>query len=403
MPVESGLEDRWKYFVPQPIPDDAVESAPDSIARAAPARPRMRLGPLSGHRLRLPLRPLPGRSPPPRRAGDHFGDAQAAIARSILENNLFGIDIDARCIQIAAAALYLKGKRRSARDLHLGRLNLVAPDLPLARLPEDDPALVEFRTAVTEETGIRVEFVDELLDALKEAYHLGSLLKVEDVIGEAMRDWDARALDREQQGASDAGSSPMTRRTVRGLLLDRLQQFLARHTGRRRSRPATCTASSSPPAFGSWRCWSTPTYDVVVANPPYSGTSNLAVSDYVKKEYKRGKADLYAAFLERGLQLVRKGGVSAMVTMRGWMFIKQYEKLRKHLAKAYDIRAIGDLDTGAFEEISGHVVSSILTAIWNEPAADAPNVATNAGDRRVRSRTQARRTARPGRPLRVLR
>jgi hypothetical protein len=57
----------------------------------------------------------------------------------------------------------------------------------------------------------------------------------------------------------------------------------------------------------------------------------MADAKYIEKAYPLGKADLYAAFLLRGLELVREGGVSSMLTMRNWMFIKQYAGLRKHL------------------------------------------------------------------------
>jgi tRNA1(Val) A37 N6-methylase TrmN6 len=69
-------------------------------------------------------------------------------------------------------------------------------------------------------------------------------------------------------------------------------------------------------------------YDLVIGNPPYQGTAKMADKAYVEKEYPRGKADLYAAFLERGLQLVKPGGMSALLTMRNWMFIKQFSALR---------------------------------------------------------------------------
>ena len=68
-------------------------------------------------------------------------------------------------------------------------------------------------------------------------------------------------------------------------------------------------------------------YDLVVANPPYQGTSKMSDSKYVESQYPLGKADLYAAFLLRGLQLARSGGVSAMLTMRNWMFLKRYVDL----------------------------------------------------------------------------
>ena len=77
-------------------------------------------------------------------------------------------------------------------------------------------------------------------------------------------------------------------------------------------------------------------YDVVVGNPPYQGLSKTAQFEYVVKSYPRGKADLYAAFLERGLELVREGGLSALMTMRGWMFLAQFEELREHVLADHD-------------------------------------------------------------------
>ena len=100
------------------------------------------------------------------------------------------------------------------------------------------------------------------------------------------------------------------------------------------------------------------TYDLVVANPPYQGTSKMADTQYVTKTYPLGKADLYAAFLLRGLELVREGGVSAMLTMRDWMFIKQYAGLREViLLGTSTYAALGDFDGGAFESVPNDVLS----------------------------------------------
>jgi hypothetical protein len=82
----------------------------------------------------------------------------------------------------------------------------------------------------------------------------------------------------------------------------------------------------------------------VVANPPYQGTSKMAETRYVQKTYPLGKADMYAAFLLRGLELVREGGVSAMLTMRQWMFALQYAGLRDHLLSIHGLLALGDFD-----------------------------------------------------------
>ena len=107
-------------------------------------------------------------------------------------------------------------------------------------------------------------------------------------------------------------------------------------------------------------------YDVVVGNPPYQGTSKMAEADWFKKQYPRSKADLYACFLERGLEFAKAGGVSALLTMRGWMFLSSYQALREGLLKAFDLAAMADLGSGAFEDINAAqvVVSVSLTTLW---------------------------------------
>ena len=104
-------------------------------------------------------------------------------------------------------------------------------------------------------------------------------------------------------------------------------------------------------------------YDLVVANPPYQGTSKMKDAKYVAKQYPLGKADLYAAFLIRGLQLAKRSGTSAMLTMRNWMFIKQYAKLRELLLDNHALQVLGDFEVGAFEEVGGMVVSVCVSVL----------------------------------------
>ena len=105
MPIEGELEDHWKYYVPQPIPDYAVEKAPASIRDVKLLDPACG----SGHFLVIAFGMLVSLY---REESRHRGEAitDREIAESILANNLYGIDIDPRAIQIAAAGLYLKAK-----------------------------------------------------------------------------------------------------------------------------------------------------------------------------------------------------------------------------------------------------------------------------------------------------
>lgn len=165
MPLHTASERRWAYYVPQAIPEDAVSRAPESVRDLKILDPAVG----SGHFLVVALDLLAGLY---REEARHRGEAgqerwtDKAIVEQILEHNLHGIDLDPRAVQIAAAALWLKA-RQLAPDARPERLNLVAANLRLAGLRDDDPALVELRQQVERETGIPGELTDTLVHALR--------------------------------------------------------------------------------------------------------------------------------------------------------------------------------------------------------------------------------------------
>jgi hypothetical protein len=379
MPVAPGMEQRWAYFVPQPIPADAVEKAAASVQDLRIIDPAVG----SGHFLVVAFDLLVALY---REEARHRGEVSAprwtdkAICERILEHNLSGIDLDPRAVQIAAAALWLKA-RQTCAQAHPPRINLVAAALKLGSLPEDDAALVELRGEVERETGIPGTLTDTLIHALKGADHLGSLLKVDAAV-------DAAILAHEKvlSKAGEAvqvpmfGTVPAAKRVVIGAeeakatVLERIEGFLSRHT---RGDDLGLRLRGEQLAAGVRfvRLVREGSYDLVVGNPPYQGTAKMDDAAYVQKTYPRGKADLYAAFLERGLQLVREGGTSALLTMRNWMFIKQYVGLRTWLLETYDLRALGDFDKGAFESVPDEVVSVVTSVFRNAAPASEESVA----------------------------
>ena len=102
-------------------------------------------------------------------------------------------------------------------------------------------------------------------------------------------------------------------------------------------------------------------YEFVAGNPPYQGLSKTESFGYVATTYPRDKADLYAAFLERALDLAKPGGASALLTMRGWMFLGQFTDLRTHLLRVADLRSLGDVDRGAFEDVPDEVLATVMS------------------------------------------
>jgi hypothetical protein len=339
MPIEGALENAWKYYVPQPVPEDAVASAPTSIREVKLLDPACG----SGHFLVIAFGLFAMMYEEEAR---HRGQAWSAeeIAGSILANNLHGIDIDPRAIQIAAAGLWLRAKLH-ARGAKLGRMNLVAPAFRLAALPKDDPALA---TLVKElaALGIPAETTASLVQCLSGVDHLGTLLRVDRAIGDMVAE---AAAEVGTLFAHAAGKQ-------RAALEARVGAFLDAHAaesdlGLRLEGEQLAAGLRFIEIAKEGR------YDVVVGNPPYQGISKTAQFEYVVKRYEEGKADLYAAFLQRSLELVREGGLSALLTMRGWMFLGQFKELREHVLSEFAIRTIGDFDRGAFDEVPNEVLA----------------------------------------------
>jgi hypothetical protein len=373
MPLESEEEQRWAYFLPdQEIPEEAVELAPDSIREWKILDPAVG----SGHFLVVGLGLLLALFQEEAR---HRGQqdspewSERAIVEHLLAHTLHGIDIDPRAVQIAAASLWLKGKALCP-EIEPEQLNLVAPNLRLADLPDDDPALVELRSDIESETGIAGEFTSQILQALRGADHLGSLLKIDQAVDSAI-DQQERRLNalrtRVKQVQPDffVGTPPMqaemdfSAAEARADLQELLEQFLTRHTS---ANDLGLRLHGEQLAAGVRfvRLLKENNYHLVVANPPYQGCGKIASTSYVECNYPLGKADLYAAFLLRGLELVAAGGFSAMLTMRNWMFLKQYSGLREKLLSFFGLRLIHDLSSGAFEEISAaQVVVSVASSI----------------------------------------
>jgi hypothetical protein len=360
MPIGGELEEHWKYYVPQLIPEDAVEKAPESVRSIKILDPACG----SGHFLVIAFGLLVALyQEEARHLGTSISDRK--VAESILENNLNGIDIDPRAIQIAAAGLYLKAKSL-AKTARPKRLNLVAPVLQLGNLPADDPAVELLRRDLKNEVGIPEELTTKLLSALAGVDYLGSLLKVDAAVEDAIRNVELAFEKTHGQGdffkGFPAQQVKLTVGEAKATILDKLEQFLAKHS---KSEDLGLRLDGEQLAAGVRfvRMAREGSYDVVVGNPPYSDVSLLAEQNYVKQSYPRGKANLYAAFLERGLQMARQGGLSALLTMRGWMFLGQFTDIRKHLLTQFDLVTLGDVDRGAFESVPDEVLATVMSIL----------------------------------------
>jgi hypothetical protein len=101
-------------------------------------------------------------------------------------------------------------------------------------------------------------------------------------------------------------------------------------------------------------------YHAVVVNPPYMRNNNMAVAlaEFVNHRFPDSKADLFAAFIERCLGLSAPAGFVAMITMQSWMFLASYSKFRSNLVARNSLLAMAHLGERAFDSIGGSVVST---------------------------------------------
>ena len=252
-----------------------------------------------------------------------YGQRDAAI--SILENNIYGIDIDDRAFQLAYFAVMMKARQYNRRILN----GEYKPNL--YSIKESNGVnrnhLKYFGTSLNESDKDKaLSQMNSLLDTFIDAKEYGSILTVEE--------YDRDLLERFVSDSESSGQISMETvgiEDTKEILLQIITQ--GKVLGQK--------------------------YWVAVTNPPYAAGSNLSmkVNNYLKKNYPDSKADLFAVFIERCGQMIIDKGYQAMITQQVWMFISSLEKLRKIILNL-SIVNMAHLGTKAFEDISGEVVQT---------------------------------------------
>ncbi len=350
MPLENEAEQRWAYYVPKPLTDDAVKHASESVRDLKILDPAVG----SGHFLVVAFELLTALYREEARHRGEEGEAQwseRAIVERILEHNLHGIDLDPRAVQIAAAALWFKA-RLTCIEARPRQLNLVASNLRLSGLPADDPARRELREEVERETGIPAELTQRLVDALAGADHLGSLLKIDAAVDEAIAECE-ELLTRPNQTQGDFFSNDWTDRRIsidaeeaKATLLSRVELFLQAHS---HGDDLGLRLKGEQLAAGVRfvRMLREGFYDLVVANPPYQNTSKMSESAAYIKSYPVARSDLLAGMVVRALGLLNAGGRCAFITLSNWMFVKSFVEFRTHVL-SHHLASLADLGKSAF-------------------------------------------------------
>ena len=260
------------------------------------------------------------------------GYSERDAAKSILEHNLYGLDIDDRAYQLAYFAVMMKARQYNRRILngentcHVHAIQ-ESNNIKRAHLKFFGAGLSD-----SEKNTAKMQ-LEGLLDILTDAKEYGSILNVPEYNWALLRRFVGGIDDEVQISLESAGVEETAEELKK--LID-LGETMARK------------------------------YWVTCTNPPYAGTSNLSarVNNFVKKNYPDSKADLFAVFIERCRAMTANNGFQAMITQQAWMFIASYENFRKKLLKC-SIVNMTHLGAHAFDEIQGEVVQTVSFVLNN--------------------------------------
>ena len=254
------------------------------------------------------------------------GYSQRDAAKSILENNIYGLDIDDRAYQLAYFAVMMKARQYNRRILNGENTCHVyaiqeSNSINRAHLKYFGAGMDDI-----EKNAAKMQ-LEGLLDTLTDAKEYGSILNVESYNWDLLRRFVA-AEDTDGQISMDSVGVEDTAEQLNRLI--DIGETMARK------------------------------YWVTVTNPPYMGSRggmDGKLYDFVNDNYPNSKADLYSVFIEKCENLTKCQGFFAMITQHGWMFLTSFVQLRKIVLKA-DIINLLHLGPRAFDEIGGEVVQS---------------------------------------------
>jgi hypothetical protein len=292
-----------------------------------------------------------------------FRALQRVVPALIVQHNLHGVDIDPRCAQIAALALWLRAQR-AFRDFGLSAKERTPISRTHIVVAEPMPGAVAMVDAFA--TGLDPPLLRDLfrkmVGEMRLAGDLGTLLRVEDgIASELTRAREQFVKQREapgflpdmeplrQQGELDLSGIDDAQffRGAEVRIIDALRCFAESTAGRAgvRRRLFAGDAGQGIALIDLLRT----RFDVVLMNPPF-GAGSLAAKEEFEKSYPRTKNDVYAACIERGIQLLHKRGILGAITSRTGFFLSSFQKWREEvLLKSAPPVVFADLGHGVMD------------------------------------------------------
>ena len=256
-----------------------------------------------------------------------YGYSEREATAEIIEHNIFGVDIDVRAAQLAYFAIMMKARQYDRRFFSRGVQPHVYAIVESGHTDKDGKKHKNYDEYALEyfcNGDVKLKTaMDTIIRELHDAKEYGSILTV------TQQSWSA-LYDRFAEITEDINMS-------RDMALKELLPLVE----------VAQTLSTK--------------YTVVATNPPYLNKYNSKLKDYLTDNYKDYSGDLFSVFMFRNFQFCKKSGYSGFMTPFVWMYIKTYEKLRKHIIENKGISTLIQMEYSAFEESTVPICAFVLT------------------------------------------
>jgi hypothetical protein len=269
-----------------------------------------------------------------------------AAEEAVLRDNLFGLEIDPRCTQIAAfnvaMAVWKLTGPKPLPPMH----NIACSGIPLGN--SRDEWMKSLKVALpNSDVGFQW---GQLYDMFSKADTLGSLINPQRFFGSWL------ISDKQLEQISEALATVIV--SDRNAT-DEQQELAAAAQGLTRATELLASR-----------------YSLVITNVPYLGRGKQddELKCYLDTQYAIGKADLATAFVLRCLEFCERGCSTAVVTPQNWLFLSTYKQLRKSLLENRQWNLVARLGPGAFETITGHVVNVALLVVTATESDDSLSI-----------------------------
>jgi len=256
-----------------------------------------------------------------------YGYSEREATAEIIEHNIFGVDIDVRAAQLAYFAIMMRARQYDRRFFSRGVQPHVYAIVESGHTDKDGKKHKNYDEYALEyfcNGDVKLKTaMDTIIRELHDAKEYGSILTV------TQQSWSA-LYDRFAEITEDINMS-------RDMALKELLPLVE----------VAQTLSTK--------------YTVVATNPPYLNKYNSKLKDYLTDNYKDYSGDLFSVFMFRNFQFCKKSGYSGFMTPFVWMYIKTYEKLRKHIIENKGISTLIQMEYSAFEEATVPICAFVLT------------------------------------------